>query len=157
MKPYKAPGPDSTSPYFFYTYWHILGIDFCNAIEAFVEFEHMLSAFNHTFIALIPKVKNAMKVTEFKPISLCNVVYKVILKILTIRLKLVLPNCIAENQANFVPGRQILDNLVIGHEYMHFLNNTRRGRERESYLALKLDMYKAYDRVEWLFMKKIIC
>lgn len=75
----------------------MIGIDFCQAVKAFFESEHMLSAFNHTLIALIPKVKNAMKIFEFRPISLCNVIYKVISKILTVRLKLVLPYCITEN------------------------------------------------------------
>ena len=109
---------------------------------------------NHTFISLILKIKAPSSVTNFRPISLCNVVYKIISKTLAERMKSFLPISISESQAAFVPGRQILDNVDIAHEFMHHLNNCRKGND--GFLALKLDMSKAYDRVEWSFVEQML-
>ena len=81
-------------------------------------------------------------------------IYKVISKILANRLKNVLDLCISKNQAAFVPGRQILDNVILSHEFLHHLKNKRQGNA--GFLALKLDMSKAYDRVEWRFLEAIM-
>lgn len=113
----------------------------------------MLSAVNQTLISLIPKVKNTTKVSDFRPISLCNVIYKNISKILSERRKPLLSKCISENQATFIPGRQILDNVAIAHEFLHHLNRMRGGNE--GYLALKLDMSNAYD-TEWRFICQML-
>ena len=86
---------------------------------------------------------------HYRPISLCNVLYKVISKILANRLKGVLNVCISETEFAFISGRQILDNVIIAHEYMHFMKNKRQGKK--GYMAVKLDMPKPYDRVEWHF------
>lgn len=114
----------------------------------------MLKAINHTLVSLIPKIDNPTEVKHFRPISLGNVIYKIISKILVNRLKAVLDICISKNQAAFVPGRQILDNVVLLHEILHFLKNKRQGSQ--GFMALKLDMSKAYDRVEWRFLEEIM-
>lgn len=84
--------------------------------------------------------------TQLRPISLCNVVYKVIANLLTNRMKLALPHIISVNQSTFVVRMQIQDNIFVVHEILHFLN--QRGDEDEVSVAMKLDMVKAYDRVE---------
>ena len=101
---------------------------------------------NHTNITLIPKVKSPENITEFKPISLCNVVYKLVSKVLANRLKMVLPAVVSENQSAFQAGRVIIDNVLMAFETLHYMKNHQSGKS--GFMALKLDMSKAYDRVE---------
>ncbi|KAK3204261.1 hypothetical protein Dsin_018307 [Dipteronia sinensis] len=97
-------------------------------------------------IVLIPKVKNLARVYEFRHISFCNVVYKVVAKIVANRLKVMLGKIISYNQRVFMPGRLITNNMIVGFECLHSLKNRRSGSN--GCIALKLDMSKTYDRVE---------
>ena len=91
---------------------------------------------------------------EFRPINLCNVAYKIISKVLGIRLKTILPQIITENQSAFLHERLITDNVLDAFELMHYLDHKRDGKD--NYMAVKLDMSKAYDRVEWGFIEKVM-
>ena len=77
---------------------------------------------NETYICLIPKFSCPQKITEFRLISLCNVVYKIVSKVLTNRLKKILPDVINESQSTFFPGRQMTDNVLVAFETMHYIN-----------------------------------
>nr|XP_027120381.1 uncharacterized protein LOC113737334 [Coffea arabica] len=154
MFPNKAPGVDGMSPCFFQSYWNIINADIVHAISSFFHTGNLLKAFNETIISLIPKVDNPVMLANFRPISLCNVLYKIISKILANRLKRVLKHCISPSQSAFIPGRQILDNVIIAHELLHFLKSKRAGKV--GFMTLKLDMSKAYDRVEWKFLGRIM-
>ncbi|GER30020.1 RNA-directed DNA polymerase (reversetranscriptase)-related family protein [Striga asiatica] len=153
MHPNKAPGIDGMSPHFFQSSWNTIKDSLFHAIQQFFLTGKMPKATNLTVITLIPKKPNAQSLSEFRPISLCTVTYRIISKILANRLKQVLSVCISPHQAAFVPGRQLIDNFVIANECIHLLNSKRKGKN--CFMALKLDMMKAFDRVEWKFLAAI--
>lgn len=101
---------------------------------------------NDTYITLIPKVKKPQKVGDYRPISLCNVIYKIGIKILENRLKSILHEFISPNQSAFVFGRLNIDNILIAYESLHSMNTIIKGKT--SFMTLKLNMSKAYERVE---------
>jgi hypothetical protein len=109
---------------------------------------------NATNIALIPKTKNPASVSDFRPISLCNVVYKLISKVLANRLKFILNSIISPVQSAFIPGRMITDNVLAAYETLHTMHSWMGGKK--GYMAVKLDISKAYDRVEWRFLEAVM-
>lgn len=95
-------------------------------VRSFFQSRRMLNELNHTNIVLFPKVENPRKMSQFRPISLCNVVYKIISKVLMNRLKKVLPKVISLNQSAFVARRQISDNILVVHKLLHSM---RQGND----------------------------
>ena len=91
---------------------------------------------------------------DSRPIALCNVLYKIISKVLANRLKIVLPNCISNTQSAFVLRRSILDNAMVAIEVLHFMKAKTRGEDK--YVALKLDISKAYDRMDWNYLRAVM-
>ena len=92
--------------------------------------------------------------TDFRLISLCNVAYKIASKTIANRLKQVLPQLVCENQSAFVAERLITNNVLVAFETMFHISQKRKGLVGE--MALKLDMSKAYDKVEWTYLKRIM-
>jgi hypothetical protein len=150
----KAPGPDGMLSVFYKRFWDVVGDQVTKEVTEVLNGGAMPERWNDTVIALIPKVNNPEKVTDLRPISLCNVLYKIISKVITNMLKLILPDIISPNQSAFVPGRLISDNILVAYEMTHYLRNKREGKK--GYAAIKLDMSKAYDRVEWKFLHDIL-
>lgn len=145
MGPLKSPGPDGFAVCFYQQSWGLVRDEVCNAFLSFLNGGAFDNSINKTFIALIPKVKNPSCITEYRPISLCNVLYKLIAKVLANRMKNVLPIIISQTQSAFIPGRLITDNILIAFEAFHFIDVRINGRQ--GFMALKLDMSKAYNRV----------
>lgn len=113
-----------------------------------------LSEWNSTLITLIPKVHEPLTLKDFRPISLCNTCYKVVSRAITNRLRTVLAQVIDPYQSVFIPGRLILDNVIVGFECMHWIRNNKKAKA--GFAALKLDMSKAYDTVKWIFLRAIM-
>ena len=131
-----------------------MGCSITNMVLSVLNSNMSLACLNKTNIVLIPKVNNPKKMTDFRPISLCNVVYKLISKTIANRFKAILPYIIYENRSAFTPNRLITNNVLVAFELMHFLNHKNAGKD--GYMAAKLDMSKAFNRVEWCFMQGVM-
>ncbi|XP_042041211.1 uncharacterized protein LOC121786644 [Salvia splendens] len=108
----------------------------------------LLKSLNTTAISLIPKTSTNSKVSDFRPIAYCNVVYKVITKIFSKRLEMLLPKIVSPAQSAFITGRSIMDNIYLAEEIMRGYT-VKRGPPR---CTVKIDLRKAYDTVDWSFL-----
>ena len=90
---------------------------------------------------------------NYKPISLCNIVYKIVTKVIVARLRPYLDKLISPLQVAFVPGRKGIDNAIIGQEVIHSIN---KKKGKVGYMALKIDLEKVYDKLEWSFIKDML-
>lgn len=129
MHPTKSIGPngmslgsDDMSPIFYKKYWDVVVPQVVDCVLKILKTGVMPNGFNDTYICLIPKVNCPQKITDFRPISLCNVIYKMVSKVLANRLKKVLLAVISNAQSTFIPGRQIMDNVLVAFEIMHCIN-----------------------------------
>ncbi|KAL5782553.1 hypothetical protein ACOSP7_007582 [Xanthoceras sorbifolium] len=154
MLPSKLPGLDGFNAGFYQRYWEIVGRSVTETCLSILNGNKSMRDINHTLVVLILKIEHAVNMGDFRPISLCNVIYKIISKVLTNRLRGVLGELVSETQSAFIPGRSIFDNAIVGFECMHALKRKRKGKV--GLLGLKLDMAKAYDRVEWWFLRAML-
>ena len=154
IHPTKAPSLDGMSAIFYQKYWNIVGCSITNMVLNVLNGNMFVASLNRTNIALIPKINNPKKMVDFWPISLCNVVYKLISKTIANRIEALLPHVILENQSAFTFDRLIIDNVLVAFKLMHFLNHKNAGKE--GYMTAKLDMSKTFDRVEWCFIQAVM-
>ena len=154
VKGSSAPGEDGLAGIFYQKFWHIVGPKLTEEIGEFFKNSIIPDGWNHTQLCLLPKITKPTRMQDLRPISLCSVQYKIISKILSKRLKAILPNIISETQGAFVSGRLISDNIIIAHEMVHGLRTNQKVSEE--CMAIKTDMSKAYDRVEWNFLEVIL-
>ena len=150
----KAPGPDGMTTLFYQKFWHIVRLDLVSTIKSFFSTGVLDPKLNQTNICLIPKIGRPREMTGFRPISLCNVGYKIISKVLSNRLRMILPKIISETQSAFVARRLITDNILIAQENFYALRTNDSCRK--NFMAIKTDMSEAFDRVEWSFLRTLM-
>lgn len=148
IHPDKASGPDGFSACFFQSNWNTVKAKLISEIQQFFSTGKLPKKINATHVRLIPKISSPKKISDYWPIALCNVYFKVISKILTLRLQPILHDMVSENQSAFVLQRAISDNVLITHETLHYLKTSKA--KKKVYMAVKSDMTKAYDRIEWV-------
>ena len=129
MHPCKAPSPNGIPVLFFNSFWHIVGNDVIKLVLNFLKLGIMPPNINHTFITLVPKVASPKSMKDLRPISLCNVIYKIMSKVLANRLKLILPVIINESQSAFVPNRLITENAIITLEIFHSIKHRQKVKK----------------------------
>eukprot|EP00253_Pinus_taeda_P033736 PITA_33736 len=147
MQQDKAPGPNGFTVAFYRNHWETIKKDFVRMVNNVFKNHKMGENTKSSHIAIIPKEANPLSFDRFRPISLCNVSYKIVTKILANRLKKILPHLISENKGGFVSSRQITDNVILIQEAIH--NNFNRG---ERGMIINLDMANAFDRVDHSFL-----
>lgn len=153
MHPIKIPGPDGMPALFYQFFWSIVGSSVVELLQNFFHSGIMPKWINKTYVVLVPKCINACSFSQLRPISLCNVTYKLISKILANRLRPLLNRLISPNQSAFVPGRWIGENTLLVNEIVHTM---KRKRGKGGLMGLKIDMQKAFDRVEWNVLAHIL-
>jgi len=109
----KAPGPNGFTINFYKACWSFVKTDVWEVVEYSQRSSSILKSLNSTFLALVPKEEEANSPEKFRPISLCNVIYKIISKVIANRLKPILPGLISEEQSGYVEGRQIVNNILL--------------------------------------------
>ncbi|GKU87915.1 hypothetical protein SLEP1_g2242 [Rubroshorea leprosula] len=143
MGPWKALGPDGLHVAFFQQFWDLIKDKLCHEIRLVFSMGIISEAWNASLIALVPKVQNPESISQFRPIGLCNVVYKIVTKLIVLRLRGLIGDLISPLQTSFIPGRKGIDNVLILREFVYSFSK-KRGRIGD--MIIKLDLEKAYDR-----------
>jgi hypothetical protein len=151
MAPGKVPGPDGFTTDFFHHCWDMIREEVWQVVEESRTSGQVLSALNATFLTLILKEERVTHPKQYRPISLCNVIYKIITKVIATRLKPILPFVISKEQAGYVEGRKIMDNVILAHEVIHSLKTTKTPG-----MLIKLDLSKSFDRISWQYMRSML-
>lgn len=154
MHPDKAPGVDGYSAAFYQKFWDHIKEDICEELLNFLNNDLLDTQLNITQIVLLPKKEECLRVEDFRPISLCNVAMKLIIKVLANRLCVCLPLLIDQNQSAFLKNRCITYNILLAQEACHSVKKRKTGSA--GFLSIKVDMSKAYDRAEWKFFRKVM-
>ncbi|KAL9667049.1 hypothetical protein QQ045_001395 [Rhodiola kirilowii] len=148
----KAAGPDGYNAEFFKASWNVCGADIVRGINEFFKSGIMPEGINSAYLALIPKVKNVSLPSDFRLISCCNVIYKIVSSLLANRLRPVLEYIVDQSQAAFVKGRNIAYNISLVQELLCKYKQKHVSRR----CMLKIDISKAYDMVDWNFLQSIL-
>lgn len=144
----KSPGPDGYPSEFYKTAWSILGKDFIVAIQSVFRYEFLPKGVNSIILALVPKKTDTVEMRDYMPIACCNVIYKVVSKIIANRFKRILPRLVTENQSAFIEGRLLRENVLLASELVKDYHKEAVSPR----CVMKIDISKAFDSVQWEFV-----
>uniref|UniRef100_A0A803NMT2 DUF4283 domain-containing protein n=1 Tax=Cannabis sativa TaxID=3483 RepID=A0A803NMT2_CANSA len=151
MHPSKSPGPDGTTPGFYQKCWNIVRSDVVNVVHRFFQRRGLKMDISNANVVLIPKKRNPEHVTDLRPIALCDVIYKIITKVMANRMKPFMDKAVSVTQSTFIPGRLISDNILVSFEVLHYLKRKRQGKEGGAFSAL----IKKYENRGWIHGCKV--
>lgn len=154
MHPEKSPGIDRLNLGFFQVFWIVVGSDVTKFCQSFFNNGEMPLGVNRTLICLILKVKKLKQMSELPPICLCNVLMRIVSKVLANRIKSCLNLLISDKQSAFIEGRLLTDNALLTYKINHCIK--RRTHGKNGIAGLKLDISKAYDRLKWRYIKGML-
>ncbi|KAK9941648.1 hypothetical protein M0R45_007349 [Rubus argutus] len=152
MDGFTAPGPDGFGGIFFHRYWDVVSVDVIAAVQSFFQSGFISPHFNSNLLILLPKKEVTDGLADYRPIALANFTFKIITKILADRLSYVAARIISPNQSAFLKGRSIIDPIILTSECMNLLDRSCRGGN----IAIKLDISKAFDTLDWDFLLRVL-
>lgn len=141
MSPSKVAGNNGLNAFFFQSQWDTVRPQVTKFVQQAFTSGKFLESLNSTLLVRIPKFDNPESLSQFRPISLCNVLFKILAKVLANQMKLVLPKIISQGQTSFIPGRHITDNIIVAQEMAHSM----RKQNGKDIAAIKIDLQKAFD------------
>ncbi|GLT27521.1 hypothetical protein SLA2020_025080 [Shorea laevis] len=153
MKGLKSHGPNGIQPIFYQKHWPVIAgtlLSFVNKALTDDFFEHSLL---QAHITLIPKGENPNIIQKFRPICLLNVPYKILSKVIVNRLRPHLQNLIGPLQNSFLASRSTTDNIILSQEAIHSMC---RMKGKKGPMAFKIDLHKAFDSVDWDFLREVL-
>ena len=148
----KSPGPDGYLSEFFTGNWAAVGRDVLDAIHELFSSGSLLQQWNTTILTLIPKKQSVNRIADFRPISCCNTVYNAVSKLMADRLKQVLPLLIFNSQSAFIPGRILVENVLMATQLIQGYNWKKISKRS----VLKVDLKKAFDSINWSYIVLIL-
>ena len=153
MKAFKAPRSDGLHDRFFQRFWLIVGESMKFEIKKIFTTKKIPEHLNKTLIVLIPKQLGPETISHFRPISLCNTIYKIVTKILVHRLKHLMPSFVSPSQTAFISSRRGTTNVIIAQELVYSI---KRKKGKEGFMIIKVNLEKAYDHLEWSFVRSML-
>ena len=150
MGPQKAPGEDGYPALFFQQCWDTVANSLLHYVNQVWVNSSLISFINNTLIVMIPKIDKPEFVSQFRPISLCNVTYKIIYKVIVNRIKPYLNDIISPYQSSFIPRSIIHHNIIVAQEMVHSM---AKMKGKKMFMSIKIDLEKAYDRLKWNFIE----
>jgi len=151
LKDGKALGPDGFTTNFFHDFWELIKTEVGELVEESRSMHWLLPSLNATFLALVPKGDDPNMLEKYKLIALCNIIYKLISKVLANRLKPLLPLLISSEQTGYVEGHQIMDDIILSNEVIHSLKLLENPG-----MILNLDLSKSFDKPTWNYIHQML-